>query len=72
MNSIEDLRDYIIADTITQVGSLSREELVRTLVHILTTPLEEMDANELLEFKNEYFGKWTQISYVPRRPRQTT
>jgi hypothetical protein len=66
MNSPEELRDYIIADTISQIEAMSREELVRTLVLICTTPLEQMDANELLNFRKEYLGKWTQISHEQR------
>lgn len=60
MNSIEELRDYVVADTIKQIESMSREELVQTLVLITTTPLEQMDANELLAFRNEYVGRWIQ------------
>lgn len=60
MNSVEELRDYIVADTIKQIESMSREELVQTLVLIATTPLEQMDANELLAFRKEYVGRWIQ------------
>ncbi|KND51234.1 MAG: hypothetical protein ABA06_02900 [Parcubacteria bacterium C7867-001] len=58
MNSVEDLRDYVIADTIQQIESMSREELVRTLVMITTSPLEQMDANELLKFRKQYYKLW--------------
>ncbi|MGB4076132.1 MAG: hypothetical protein WBK28_00295 [Minisyncoccia bacterium] len=64
MNSIEDLRDYVIADVIHQVESMSREELVQTLVLICTTPLEKMDANELLEFRKTYAQLWPLKSHV--------
>lgn len=60
MNSQEELRDYIIADTITQIESMSREELVRTLTLIATTPLEQMDANTLLDFRETYYKLWKQ------------
>lgn len=59
MNSVEELRDYIVSDTIAQIESMSREELVQTLVLITTTPLEQMDANELLAFRKQYAGFWT-------------
>lgn len=58
MNSVEELRDYIVADTIKQIESMSREELVQVLCIICTTPLEQMDANELLAFRKEYVGRW--------------
>lgn len=66
MNSTEELRDYVVADTIKQIESMSREELVQTLVLITTTPLEQMDANELLAFRKEYVGRW--ISKNEQRP----
>lgn len=53
MNSIEDFRDYLIADVIQEIESMSREELVRNLVQIRTTPLEQMDAIELLKFRDQ-------------------
>lgn len=58
MNSVEELRDYIVGDTIKQIESMSREELVQILIMICTTPLEQMDANELLAFRKEYVGRW--------------
>lgn len=67
MNSIEDLRDYVIADVIRQVESMSREELVQTLVLICTTPLEKMDANELLEFRQTYSKLWPLKSHAQGR-----
>lgn len=59
MNTVEELRDYIVGDTIKQIESMSREELVQILIMICTTPLEQMDANELLAFRKQYAGFWT-------------
>lgn len=64
MNSIEELRDYVVGDMIHQIESMSREELVQTLIMICTTPLEKMDANELLEFRQTYAQLWPSKSYV--------
>ncbi|HRH55279.1 MAG TPA: hypothetical protein PK609_00215 [Candidatus Paceibacterota bacterium] len=60
MNSLEELRDYVVGDMIKQIESMSREEVVQILIMICTTPLEQMDANELLAFKKEYVGRWIQ------------
>lgn len=70
MNSVEELRDYIVADTIKQIESMSREELVQILVMITTTPLEQMDANELLAFRKEYVGRWLPKNHEPDRHKQ--
>lgn len=67
MNSVEELRDYIVADTIKQIESMSREELVQILITVCTTPLEQMDANELLAFRKEYVGRW-----LPKDHEKTT
>lgn len=60
MNSIEELRDYVIADMIGQIGSMSREELVQAMITLCTSSLEQMDANELLVFRREYVERWIQ------------
>ncbi|KND51894.1 MAG: hypothetical protein ABA06_01375 [Parcubacteria bacterium C7867-001] len=70
MNSVEELRDYIVADTIKQIESMSREELVQILVIITTTPLEQMDANELLAFRKEYVGRWLPKEHERDRHKQ--
>lgn len=71
MNSIEELRDYVVGDMIHQIESMSREELVQVLIMICATPLEKMDANELLEFRQNYAKLWPSKSYEPRGTGQT-
>ena len=58
MNSIEEYRDYIIADMITHIQSMSREELVQALIAACTPPLEEMDAKQLFDFRGRYAELW--------------
>ena len=52
MNDIETLRDYMIADEIQRIQSLTPEELVRELVAVKTEKIELIPAEELLQIKN--------------------
>ena len=48
MNSTSELRDYLIADEIQRISSLSREELVSELVEIKSRAIEQMSDYEIL------------------------
>ena len=48
MNDIEALRDYIIADEIHRIQSLSHEKLVRELVELSSREIEKMTDSQLL------------------------
>lgn len=43
MQSIESLKDYLIADEIIRIQSLSREELVRELITTKTEKIEPLN-----------------------------
>jgi len=51
MNDISSLRDYYISDTITDIQSMSRDELERKLINIETEKIERMTDDEILKFK---------------------
>ncbi len=51
MNDISSLRDYYIADAITDIQSMSRDELERKLINIETEKIEHMTDDEILRFK---------------------
>ena len=51
MNDISSLRDYYISDTITDIQSMSRDELVRRLVNVETEKIENMTDDEILRFQ---------------------
>lgn len=72
MNSVEDLRDYVTVDVINRIESMSREELVRELIELSTTSLEQMDADELLSFKHRTHTMLPFKNYVSRGTGQTT
>ncbi len=40
MNHIDDIKDYLIADEIQRIQSLSHEELVRELIDVKTKEIE--------------------------------
>ncbi len=40
MNHIDDIKDYLIADEIQRIKSLSRDELVRELISVKTLEIE--------------------------------
>ena len=54
MNDISSLRDYYIADTITDIQSMSRDELERKLINIETEKIEHMTDDEILRFKQKH------------------
>ena len=49
MNHIDDIKDYLIADEIQRIESLSRDELVRELISIKTL---EIESNPLKIYEN--------------------
>ena len=58
MNSVEEFRDYVVADMIHQIQSMTHEELVQAMIHICSPTLEQMDVNELFEFRGRYTELW--------------
>lgn len=56
MNDIEDLRDYIIADEIQRIQSLSREELIRELIELQSAKIESASVTELLRARQTKNG----------------
>lgn len=53
MNSTSELRDYLIADEIQRISSLSKESLKQELIEIKSRAIEKMSDYELLNQKNE-------------------
>ena len=54
MNSIESLKDYLIADEITRIESLSREALVRELVAVRSEQIESLnDVKSIRKYAKE-------------------
>lgn len=53
MQDIESLRDYLIADEIQRIQSMTPEEVVRELIEAKTGTIETMTTQELLQSKNE-------------------
>lgn len=56
MNSTSELKDYLIADEIQRISSLSKEELIRELIDLKSRAIEEMNDYELLN-QNKYGKK---------------
>ncbi len=54
MNSLRELRDYAIADTIQRIQSMTQEELIQTLVYICTEPFEKMSADEIFQYRQKF------------------
>lgn len=54
MNDISSLRDYYIADAITDIQSMSRDELERKLINIEAEKIELMTDDEILRFKQKH------------------
>jgi hypothetical protein len=53
MNSIESLKDYLIADEIKRIESLSREKLISELVAVKSEMIESFtDLKEIREYGN--------------------
>lgn len=51
MESIESLKDYLIADEIIRIESLSREEVVRELVSVNVKKIESLkDLREVMKY----------------------
>ena len=48
MNSLEELKDYLIADEIQRIESLTREELVRELMDVKSKDIEALSDKEVL------------------------
>ena len=48
MNDIESLRDYLLADMIMKIQSLSKETLVRELVELKSKEIESASPDEIL------------------------
>ena len=48
MNSIEELRDYRLADEIQRIQSLSREQLLEELIEIQTSYILSLNDREIL------------------------
>lgn len=48
MHSTTELKDYLIADEIQRISSLSKEELVQELIDIKSKAIEQMSDYELL------------------------
>ena len=56
MNDIEALRDYIIADEIQRIQSLSREELVSELITLQSEKIETTSLADLLRVRKPKNG----------------
>lgn len=48
MNDIESLRDYLLADMIIKIQSLSKEALIRELVELKSKEIESASPDEIL------------------------
>ena len=48
MNDIESLRDYLLADLIIKIQSLSKEALIRELVELKSKEIESASPDEIL------------------------
>jgi predicted RNA-binding protein with RPS1 domain len=51
MNHIEDIKDYLIADEIQRIKSLSRDELERELISVKTL---EIESSSVRLYENNY------------------
>lgn len=56
MNDIEALRDYIIADEIQRIQSLSREDLISELIELQSAKIESASLAELLRTRQSKNG----------------
>lgn len=52
MNDIESVRDYLIADEIQRLSSLSREEMLSELIELKSRTIETASPEELLKIQN--------------------
>lgn len=54
MESLESLKDYLIADWITKVKQMTREELERELIELKSIQIETLkDLNEVIDYGNK-------------------
>lgn len=54
MESLESLKDYLIADWIMKVEQMTREELERELVELKSRQIESLrDLNEVIDYGNK-------------------
>jgi len=51
MNNIEDFREAVIADVITQVQSMKPKELMGELINLKVCAIERMTYKELIDFR---------------------
>lgn len=50
MNSIEEVKDCVIADEIMRIQNLSREDLIRELIDIKSRQIEAMKPDEFMAY----------------------
>ena len=54
MESLESLKDYMIADEILRVKQMTREELERELIELKSRQIESLkDLNEVIDYGNK-------------------
>ena len=54
MESLESLKDYMIADWIMKVKQMTREELERELIELKSRQIESLrDLNEVIDYGNK-------------------
>jgi hypothetical protein len=57
MNSLEELKDYLIADEILRIESLTQKELVDELMDLKTRQIESLSPDEVINYlKNKKHG----------------
>lgn len=49
MNSKTELRDYLIADEINRIATLTRQELIRELIEVKSRTIENSSSEEILK-----------------------
>lgn len=50
MNSIEEVKDCVIADEIMRIQNLSREDLIKELIDIESKQIEAMKSDEFMAY----------------------
>lgn len=57
MNSITELKDYLIADEILRIKSLTQKELVEELIDLKSKQIESLSPDEVMNYiKNKKHG----------------
>jgi hypothetical protein len=57
MNSFTELKDYLIADEILRIKSLTRESLVEELIDLKSKMIEALSPDEVMDYlKNKKHG----------------